>query len=133
MYLSIFDWFNRFEKLLSQIHSFFSRSTVHTAELTKMQHVLDHPTLKLQRPTETRWLSLDNSVTALRHSLQPVRCVLEQEAAEGDATAIGLSKLLNQLEFTLTLYLLSDILSSLTICPNLSRVPHLIFLVSKNL
>ena len=55
---------NRFEKLLNQIYSFFSRSAVHTAELIEMQCILDHPQLKLKKACETRWLSLENVVNA---------------------------------------------------------------------
>ena len=48
-----------------------------------MQSLLDHRQLKLQRPTDTRWLSLENA------SL--FKAVLEHEGTEGEATTIGLS------------------------------------------
>ena len=78
-----------------------------------MQKVLDTPQLKLQRPAETRWLSLENSVHALCHCLSAVQAVTEQEGSEGDATAIGLATQLKSPKFIATLYLLSDILSTL--------------------
>lgn len=58
-------WFKHFEKIVNQVYTFFSRSTVRTAELLEMQRVKDHPTLKLKRPSDTRWLSLENAVDAL--------------------------------------------------------------------
>ena len=47
--------------------------------------------MKLQRATETRWLSHQSAVDALRRSYQAVKSALELEAIEGDATALGLS------------------------------------------
>ena len=75
-----------------------------------MQSLLDHPQLKLQRSTDTRWLSLENAVTTLC-SFKPVKAVLEHEGAEGDATAIGLSVQLGKPEYII-LYL-SDVLDIL--------------------
>ena len=106
-------WFQKFEKSLSATYNFFARSSVRSAELAEMQQILNHPKLKLQRPSDTRWLSLENSVHALRRSLEPVLAVLEQEGAEGDPTAIGLSKQMAKPEFLVTLYFMSDVLSTL--------------------
>ena len=77
----------RFEKILNQTYTFSSRSSVRTAELQEMQTVLEEPHLKLQRPTETRWLSHQNVIDALRRSFKAVHTTLEQEAADGEATA----------------------------------------------
>lgn len=62
----------RFQRILNQIYVFFSRSSVRTAELSEMQRVLNEPHLKLQRPTETRWLSHQNAVDALQRCLKAV-------------------------------------------------------------
>ena len=64
-----------------------------------MQRILDNPQLKLKKACETRWLSLENAVNALRRCFQPVKCVLDQEANDGDATALGLSIHLGKPEF----------------------------------
>lgn len=69
--------------------------------------------LKLQKPTETRWLSLENSVHALRRSYEAVKAVFEQEGSIGDATALGSAKLMSTPEFKCLLYFLSDVLSIL--------------------
>lgn len=66
-------WFKRFESMVNQVYTFFSRSTVRTAELVEMQSVLDYPKLKLKKPSETRWLSLENAVDALRRCFKPVK------------------------------------------------------------
>ena len=67
----------RFEEILNQTYTFFSRSSVRTAELQEMQTVLEEPHLKLQRPTETRWLSHQNAIDALRRSFKAVHATLE--------------------------------------------------------
>ena len=49
------------------------------------------PNIKLQRPTETRWPSHLKAIDHLRRYLKPVVALLEKEATEGDATALGLA------------------------------------------
>ena len=71
----------RFQRILNQIYVFFSRSSVRTTELSEMQRVLNEPHLKLQRPTETRWLSHQNTVDALRRCLKAVYTTLHNKSA----------------------------------------------------
>ena len=108
----------RFQKVLNQIYVHFSRSTVRTAELVEMQKILDEPQLKLQRPTETRWLSHQNAVDTLRRCLKAVYVTLQHEASEGEATAHGLCNEIEKPTFIASLLLLSNILA---ILGNLSR------------
>ena len=108
-----FSWFKRFEKILCQVYTFFSRSAVHSAELREVQRVLHHPELHLKRPADTQWLSLEQAVDALRHCLQSVTAVLNAEAEEGDATTLGLASELAKPMFIITLYFLSDVLATL--------------------
>ena len=103
----------RFQRILNQIYVFFSRSSVRTAELSEMQRVLNEPQLKLQRPTETRWLSHQNAVDALRRCLKAVYTTLQNEAAEGEATAHGLCNEIEKPTFVALLLLLSNILGVL--------------------
>lgn len=107
----------RFQRILNQIYVFFSRSSVRTAELSEMQRVLNEPHLKLQHPTETRWLSHQNAVDALQRCLKAVYTTLQNEAAEGEATAHGLCNEIEKPTFV-ALLLLSNILGVLG---NLSR------------
>ena len=71
----------RFQRILNQIYVFFSWSTVRTSEL-RVQKTLDEPQLKLIHPTETRWLSHQNAVDALRKCLCAVHVTLQQEATQ---------------------------------------------------
>ena len=72
----------------------------------------------MTRATDTRWLSHQSAVDALRRSLVSVKLVMEQEAASGNATALGLSLHLKKPTFVATLLVLSDVLAVLG---NLSR------------
>ena len=107
------SWFVRFEKILSQVYRYFSQSTVRSTKLAEMQKVLSLPQLKLQRPTETRWLSLESAIHALRRSFDAVLEVLKKEGSDGDAMALGLSTHMSSAEFKALLWFLSDVLSIL--------------------
>ena len=98
------------EKSINAIYVYFSRSTAHTAQLVEVQAVLSQGKVKLQRPMENRWLSLGNAVSALRKSFKSVKAILENEASEGDATAIRLTHQLRKPLYVMTLHLLADIL-----------------------
>ena len=58
------------------------------------------------------------AVDALRRSIKAVKLVMEQEAATGNATALGLSLYLQKPTFIAAMLVLSDVLS---ILGNLSR------------
>ena len=106
---------SRFQSLLNEIYSFFSRSTVHTQHLKEVEKGMNDPQLKLTRATETRWLSHQNAVDALRRSIVSVKLLMEQEAETGNAVALGLSIQLKKPAFIATLLVLSDVLSLLGI------------------
>ena len=79
------QWFKDFSKFSAK--SMFSFQGVLYVLLNSVPH------LKLQRPTETRWLSHQNSVDALRRCLNAVYTSLQQESAErAEATPYGLCK-----------------------------------------
>ena len=109
---------SHFQALINQIYSFFSRSSVHTQNLKEIEKAVNDPQLKMSRATETRWLSHQHAVDALRRSIVSVKIVLEQESVLGNATALGLSIHLKKPTFIATLLVLSDVLSVLG---NLSR------------
>lgn len=108
----------QFERVITQIFSFFSRSTVRLSALKEMEKIFNEPQIKLQRPTDIRWLSYQNAVDSLRKCLAAVVATLEKEACEGDATACGLVNEIRKPQFIGTLLLLSDVLA---ILGNLSR------------
>ena len=82
---------SQFRTIINEIYSFFSQSTVHTSQLREIKKAINDPLLKMTRATETRWLSHQMAVDVLRRSIKAVKLVMEQEAAAGNATALGLS------------------------------------------
>ncbi len=76
---------------------------------------MEEPVLKLKRAVDTRWLSHDQAVTAIRRTLPSLLTCLEREAAQnGDAVARGLVSALGAYNFIATIYLMSDVLPLLT-------------------
>ena len=71
--------------------------------LKEIEKAINDPQLKMLRATETRWLSHQNAIDALRRSIVSVKIVLEQESALGNATALGLSIHLKKPTFIATL------------------------------
>ena len=73
---------------------------------------MEEPILCLKKTIHTRWLSHDQAVTAIRHSLLTT---LEREVAEReDAVARGLVRAVKCYKFVATLSLLSDVLPHLS-------------------
>ncbi len=78
-----------------------------------MEQAMNDPKLKLTRATDTQWLSHQGAVDALRRCIRSVKLVMEEEAAQGNATALGLSMHLKKPTFIATLLVLSDVLAIL--------------------
>ena len=76
-----------------------------------MQNVLDLPQLKLLKPTDTRWLSHENTVRSVRKSYTAIVPTLETLHNEsGDAEAYGLAVIFKRFETVATIYMLSEVL-----------------------
>lgn len=86
-------YLRKFRDILRQLFYFFQNSAVRMAGFTALQKLLETPEIKLKQANDTRWLSHDAAVQALRRSLVTVVTALEREATErNDAAAVGLSK-----------------------------------------
>lgn len=79
----------------------------------------------MTRATDTHWLPHQSAFDALRRSLVSIKLV-EQEAASGNAIALGLSLHLKKPTFVATLLVFSDVLAVLS---NLSRCFQSNFLI----
>ena len=69
----------------------FKKHYYRTADQKEMQTILSEEHNKLQQGMQTRCLSNQSAVDALRESYKAVKLVVEKEASKGDATALGLS------------------------------------------
>lgn len=99
-----------FQKSISTIYSYYSRSAIKTRALKDIQKIVDDPQLKVKDTFEIRWLSLGDAVHTLRRCYTSLRTSLEQDAADGDDTACGLVRRLKSYEFIATLNLMCDVL-----------------------
>ncbi|CAG2231770.1 unnamed protein product [Mytilus edulis] len=86
-------------------------------ENTEKGTILGGPQLKMKEVLDTRWLSHDRAVTAIRECLPALIASLEREASErSDATAAGLAMFVKTTKFVASIHMMSDIL------PHLARL-----------
>ena len=89
----------------------FHYSPKKAEKLVEVQAVLNAPELKMQKPSETRWLARERCVRAVRLSLPALVVTFEHIYEEsGDAEAYGIAKLLCTYKFVACLYMLCDVL-----------------------
>ena len=109
------QYLNRFKSIVDQLFRFYNYSAVRTAGLAEIQKALDQPQLKLKHACDTRWLSHDMAVTALRRCLPAVVSSLSREAGErNDAQALGLLKFVQTYNFVAAVHTFCDVLPSLS-------------------
>ena len=86
----------------------FHYSTKKAEKLAEIQAELNAPELKMLKPSDTRWLSRERAVRAVRRSLPALVTTFEEIFDEtGDAEAHGIASLLTKYN---TIYMLSDVL-----------------------
>ena len=77
----------------------------------KLADIQAVPELKMQKPSETRWLARERCVRAVRLSLPALVVTFENIYEEcGDAEAYGIAKLLSTYKFVACLFMLCDVL-----------------------
>ena len=83
--------------------------------LNEMQALVNHPQLKMIKPSDTRWLAHDRSVKAIRCSMRPLIDTLEHIHEDtGEPEALGMLRTMKTYNFVVTLMMLSDVLPVLT-------------------
>ena len=75
-----------------------------------MTRVLELNVVKFKKLYEIRWLSFGESVTAVIRNYEVLMPVLEELAAEGNPTAIGLHRQLSSYLFVALLHFVADVL-----------------------
>ena len=79
-----------------------TNSPVREAGYHEIQEIMNEP---VQKAVHTRWLSHDQAVSALRHTLRSLLATLEREVSEKeDAVASGLARSIKSYNFIATLY-----------------------------
>ena len=89
----------------------FHYSPQKAEKLAEIQAELNCPELKMQKPSDTRWLAREGAIRAVHRSLPALVATFEEIYDEkGDTEAHGISILLTKYPTVATIYTLSDVL-----------------------
>ena len=89
----------------------FHYSPKKAEKLAEIQAELNSPELKMLKPSDTRWLTRERAVRAVRRSLPALVNTFEEIYEEtGDAEAHGIASLLTKYNSVACIYMLSDVL-----------------------
>ena len=101
---------------LMSVWKMFHYSRKKFSALKEMQALVNHPQLKMIKPSDTRWLAHDRSVKAIRCSMRPLIDTLEHIHEDtGQPEALGMLRTMKTYNFVETLMMLSDVLPILAI------------------
>ena len=96
---------------LMSVWKMFHYSPKKFSTLKEIQVLVDHPQLKMIKPSDTRWLAHDRSVKAIRCSMRPMIDTLEHIHEDtGEPEALGMLRTMKTHNFVVTLMMLSDVL-----------------------
>ena len=103
-----------FARLMPVWKMFYYSSNKFSA-LKEMQALVNHPQLKMIKPSDSRWLAHDRSVKATRCSMRPLIDTIEHIHEDtGESEALGMLRTMKTYNFVETLMMLSDVLPELT-------------------
>ena len=89
----------------------FHYSPKKAEKLAEIQSELQCPEIKMQKPSDTRWLARERSIRAIRRCLPAIVTTFEEVYNEsGDAEAHGIATLLCKYMTVACIYMLSDVL-----------------------
>ena len=89
----------------------FHYSPKKAEKLAEVQAVLQSPEIKMQKPSDTRWLARERAIRAVRKSLPALVTTFEEIYQEtGDAEAHGIAALLIKYKIVACIYMLSDVM-----------------------
>ena len=100
----------RFKKQINSLFVFFHGSPKRQGRLKAAFSALeDRPSLKLQRPSDTRWLACNEAIQVVKKSLNPLLITLQEIANDdGDVTALGLATLLTSYKFVAGVFFMAE-------------------------
>ena len=89
----------------------FHYSPKKAENLVQIQAELDCPEIKMQKPSDTRWLARERAIRAVRRSLAALVDTFENIYDDtGDAEAHGIAVLLTKYKTVASIYMLSDVM-----------------------
>lgn len=106
---------DKFKPTLAQLFHFYHNSSVRMSVLEAIEKLIETPKLKLKKPADTRWLLHDSACQTLVKVFPAVCASLSREAEQrGDALAVGLHNVVRKYSFVASLYMMCDILPTVT-------------------
>ena len=105
----------KYKEALTNLFYYFKHSSLRTANLSKIEEVLNDKKLKIKEVHSVRWFAFYSALEAIFHTWGSLVTFFEQEKqAEKGGTAKGIHSQLTQFEFVGVTYLLMDIMPVLT-------------------
>lgn len=105
---------NKIFGTMTNLWKLFYYSPKKAEALKVVQSVLSLPELKVVKPSNTRWLSHERFLRAIRKDLLALIVTLQQlYQTSGDAEAYGISLILSSLSGVASIFLLSEVLDIL--------------------
>ena len=96
---------------LVSVSKMFHYSPKKFSALKEMQALVNHPQLKMIKPSDTRWLAHNRSVKAIRCSMRQLIDTFEHIHEDaGEPEALGMLSTMKTYNFVATLMMLSDVL-----------------------
>jgi uncharacterized protein YsxB (DUF464 family) len=121
------DAVDKFKKQINALFVVFHCSAKRQGTLQAAFSFMESASLKLQRPSDTRWLACDAAIQVVKRSLEPLLFTLNQIADEGEATALGLATLLTKYKFVAAVFFMSEILPVLSRLSKTFQIENLSF------
>ena len=101
------------QAVIIAVYSFVQQSTNRLYKcINEMAAVIDIEVLKFKRLFYIQWLSLGNSVAAVKKKFESLMLMIEEDAVVGYSQAIGVSVQLSQFNYVALLHVIADILST---------------------
>ncbi|XP_072014214.1 zinc finger protein 862-like [Amphiura filiformis] len=98
------------ERIVSAIYNFVQINPNRLTRLKELASVLELDVVKFKRHYDIRWLSLQESVSAIITNYRSLMTLLDQENAQEEPVAVGLYKQLKSYNFVALLHLAADVL-----------------------
>ena len=113
------DYLKTVQTTLVNVYTFFQYSAVRYNKLRQLKSVMNVQVKKFRKPTQVRWLSLQESVLAVISAWGVLVMTLEHEAvgtSVGAAQARGILKSVKPFKFIASLHVLADALDAICAC-----------------
>ena len=101
-----------FQKIMTDLYYYFSKSTARTSSLIVMQNILDEPQMKIKEIHAVRWFAFYDALQTIYKCWTSLVSFFVERKTE--SMCIGFSKKIAEFTFVSTLYFMMDVIPHLT-------------------